>query len=83
MLKTEPKSFIISTIKPAEDGRGIIVRGYSIADEVTEVSLKPLLKFKTALRVMLDETAIEPVTIHDGVIRFSARPREIVTIRLK
>ncbi|HEY9160524.1 MAG TPA: glycosyl hydrolase-related protein [Desulfomonilia bacterium] len=83
MLKTEPQSFIISTIKPAEDGKGIIVRGYSIADEVTEVSLKPLLKFKTALRVMLDETAIEPVTIHDGVIRFSARPREIVTIRLK
>jgi alpha-mannosidase len=83
MLKAEPSSFIISAIKPAEDGKGIIVRGYSIADELTQVSLKPLLKYKTAERVMLDESSIEPVAMHDGIIRFSARPREIVTIRIR
>ncbi len=84
MLKVEPPSFIISAIKPAEDGKGIIVRGYSIADKMTEVSLNPLLKCKTAARVMLDESSIEPIKMNtDGSIRFSARPREIVTLRLK
>jgi alpha-mannosidase len=84
MLEVEPSSFIISAIKPVEDGKGIIVRGYSIADETTYVSLKPLLKFKKAERSMLDETSIEKITVQkDGSISFSAKPREIVTVRLK
>ena len=84
ILKVEPSTFIISGVKPAEDGNGIIVRGYSIADEKTEVILKPLMKFKIAERSMLNESAIKPITVQsDGSIGFSARPREIVTVRLK
>ncbi len=84
MLEVQPASFVVSAIKPSEDGKGIIVRGYSIADETTRVSLKPLMKFETAVRSMLDETPIRKIAIRDdGSVCFSAKPREIVTVRLK
>jgi alpha-mannosidase len=83
LLDVKPETFVISTIKPAEDGKGIIVRGYSIAENVTEITLRPLMKFKKASRCMLDETFIGDIAISkDRSISFSVRPREIVTLRL-
>jgi alpha-mannosidase len=84
LIKINPETFIISTIKPAEDGKGIIVRGYSIADSLTDVTIKPLMRFKKAFRTMLDETVTDDLAIgKDGIISFSVKPREIVTLKLK
>ncbi len=82
LVHGEPESFVISAVKTAEDGHGLIVRGYNIESRPTEVRLTPWLKFGQAERTRLDEKggaslAVNPV----GSVAFTARPHEIVTVR--
>ncbi len=81
-LTVAPDEFVISSIKTAEDGRGLIVRGFNITDRPIDVSIKPYLPFKSVRRCRLDETAEDELTIgQDGSLRFSAGAHKIVSLR--
>ncbi len=82
LLSSEPASFVISAVKTAEDSHGLVVRGYNIESQPTEVRLAPWLRFASAARVRLDEQGGAPLVVDpDGSVTFSARPHEIVTVR--
>ena len=83
-VSCEPASFVISAVKIPEDGHGLIVRGYNIESQPTEVRLAPWLKFGAAARVRLDEKGGAPLVVNpDGSVTFPVRPHEIVTVRFE
>jgi len=78
----EPDEFVVTAIKQAEEGEGWIVRGYSVADEVLRVRLRPWWHFSRAARLRLDETWLHPLEVGSGgSVEFALRPKEIATVR--
>jgi mannosylglycerate hydrolase len=82
MVTVEPAEFVVTAIKQAEEGKGWIVRGYSVADEMLRVRLQPWWHFSHAARVQFDEKWLEALQVgSDGRVEFAVRPREIATVR--
>lgn len=74
--------FVLSTIKCAEDGKGCIMRGYSIAKENIETRITPLRRFNRAFLCTLAEEDYEELGIEpDGSINITIPPGKIMTIR--
>jgi alpha-mannosidase len=81
-LHVEPATFIITAIKVAEDGDGMIVRGYNITPEAVAVRLRTVFPFKSICRTRLDETTRVDIDYSpEGTVRFQAGANEIVTLR--
>jgi alpha-mannosidase len=81
-LQVEPATFVITAVKTAEDGHGIIVRGYNITPEAVAVRLKAVFPFKSICRTRLDETTSVDIDYSpEGTVRFQAGANEIVTLR--
>jgi alpha-mannosidase len=81
-IQAQPATFIITAIKTAGDGNGLVVRGYNITSERIDVSIKVVFPFKSIYRARLDETAGAAIgRTSQGEARFPAGPHEIVTIR--
>lgn len=55
LVESSPESFVVSAVKPAEDGDGWLVRGYNISAEPIQVTLKPWKPFPKASLVNLAE----------------------------
>ncbi len=89
LVEASPREFVISAIKQAEDGNGIVVRGYNIGEEKIDVTLRILVgererAFSRAARVNLNEEEIAPIELRDGrEVAFEVRGKEIVTTRLE
>lgn len=75
-------NFIIETIKKAEDGDAVVIRGYESYNKRTAVKLK--LGFDASKAVICDlmENDAEELEIKDGCIEFIAKPFEIVTVKI-
>ncbi len=85
LVTTDNPRFVVSAIKAAAGGQGIIVRGYNLSHEAEHVTLHTDVPFEQAKRVTLDEsTVIEEIRLRakGHKISFEARPAEIVTVRL-
>lgn len=84
LIAADNPAFVLSAVKIAEDGRGLIVRGYSISEIVEEVTVRTGMRFAYAERVWLDESPMgEPLKVsRRNTVRLAVRPTEIVTIRL-
>lgn len=81
-VAASPREFVISAIKKPEDGDGLIVRGYNIANETIEASVVMWKNFSCAARVNLNEEEIAPIDLQNGrEVRIQVRAKEIVTIR--
>ncbi len=81
IVHVEPAGFVISAIKCAEDGNGLVVRGYNLGAEPIQVNLRPWRAFARAARVRLDETQEAELTqAADGSVTLTARGYEIVTV---
>jgi len=74
---------VIETVKPAEDGRGVIVRLFEAHNTrgPIEMSLHPAVKAVT--RCDLLETDLDTIETHGDRIRMDLRNYEIVTLRLE
>jgi alpha-mannosidase len=74
---------VVSAIKLADDKRGIIVRGYEIADQNASVNLKFPLKIEKANATNLIEDDLpEPLSASGGSVQFNAGQRSINAIRI-
>ncbi len=83
-LTVSSREFVLSAIKSPEEGNGLIVRGSSLAEQPIEVSIELWREFGRAARVNLNEEEIATLELRGGrEVRFSARPREIVTVRFE
>jgi mannosylglycerate hydrolase len=81
-IENHNEDFIITAIKTAEDGLGLIVRGVNITSKPIELSLKPGRLFAHAQLVRLDEKLIQEIPIStQGTINLRVDGNKIATIR--
>ena len=80
---SEAAGFVVETLKQAEDGNGYILRGYEALGDTESVSLRLGLPAASAELCDLMEKSIAPIAIEDGRISFTAKPFEIVSVRIR
>jgi alpha-mannosidase len=82
MAVSDP-GFVVETVKAADDGRGVIVRGYEALGGRRRFRLRPGVPCTGAVRTDLLERDGEPVEVDEGRgITLTVRPFELVTLRL-
>ena len=75
---------VFSAMKPAEAGRGVVLRCYNVLARTVAGEWRIPWPVRTAERARLDETPLAPLDVApDGVIRFSAPARAVVTVLLR
>jgi mannosylglycerate hydrolase len=84
-LTLEGAGLVLSAIKPAEDGTGIVLRCYNASADTVRGCWRLPFVASSALRVRADERQPEPAPLEPGgrAVRFIAGPRAIVTLHLK
>ncbi len=83
-IQVEPKEFVVSAVKIAEDGRGWLVRGYNISDRPVTVSLNTLQEMATAERVNLAEERMGTMALGaDHGVRLDLKAHEIATVQFR
>ncbi len=84
LVNVDNPAFVLSSVKEANDGNGVIVRGYSISQDVQTVTLSSSMGFTTAEAARIDETLSgEMYSFNEqGQMRFDVEPAQIVTLRL-
>jgi alpha-mannosidase len=79
-LRAEPSGFVLTAVKQAEEGDGLIVRGYNVTANPQEVRLHLDRAWRRAARVGLDEGVHGELALEGHSVRFVAGPKEIVTV---
>ncbi len=83
-VEVSHSDFIITAIKPPEEGEGIIVRGFNVGEETIDVQLTPFRRFGRVTRLNLNEDPIGPLEWNQAQqVQLTLKPREIVTLRLE
>lgn len=82
MVSVADPGFVVETVKAADDGRGIIVRGYEALGGRRRVRLTTGMPCSAAVRTDLLERDGEPVEFGEDGIDLTVRAFEIVTLRL-
>ena len=77
--------FVLSAVKPAAQGEGLIVRGYNLYQERVPVTLSVSAPCERVRFVRMDEQPLEtaPVVDDEGQIHFDAGPGEILTLLIE
>jgi alpha-mannosidase len=83
LIQADRPNVVIETIKPAEDGDGLIARLYESQRQRGPVTLSVGFPLAGAWRTNLLEENEEQLEAEDGEVRLSVRPFEIVTLRLR
>jgi mannosylglycerate hydrolase len=81
-LEAEAADVVLSAVKTAEDGAGIIVRVFNSADTDGTAVLRPGFAVASAWACDLEERGGTEIPLDDGVVRLPLRGNEIATVRL-
>ncbi len=81
LVDIEPPTLALSALKTAEDGDGVVLRVYNIANAPVQGSVRPNFPYQRIERVNLNEEDPSPVDAADGRVELSLRPNEIVTLK--
>jgi alpha-mannosidase len=83
LLLLEPSGLVLSALKPAEQGAGLVVRVLNPSDEAMEARLRLGFPFTDAESVRLDETPVdEPLSRDGGTLRFRVPPHALRSVRV-
>jgi alpha-mannosidase len=83
-VEVAPENLVISAVKEAENGEGLIVRFWNASAEPCEGTIVLWKPFRCVARCNLGEREIEPLKADtDGIVHVSVRGREIVTLRME
>jgi len=83
LVEIEPREVVLSALKLAEDGDGVVARVYNIASGLVDARLRLLLSFERVERRDLNEENPEAVEIQDGAVRLQLRSNEIATLKFR
>ncbi len=82
-LRIDPPDLVLSALKQAEAGDGLVLRLFNPTAEALKARVEfPLIAPERVFLANLEEQTLEALTVHEKAIRFSARPWEIVTLKL-
>jgi alpha-mannosidase len=82
LVRTSDPGFVVETVKAADDGRGVILRGYEALGGRRRVRLVPGVPCRTAVRTDLLERDGDTVEVDGDGLALTVRPFELVTLRL-
>jgi alpha-mannosidase len=82
-LRLDPATLILSAMKRADDGQGIIVRLYEAFQRRGTARLDISALGTHACRTDLLERNGEALPVDDGIVEFPYRPFEIITLRIR
>jgi len=74
------EEWVISCVKCSEDGKGIVVRIFSLASKPRAGMLKMGLPISRAFLARLDETRLQELKVNNQSVRLELGPRKIATI---
>lgn len=77
----EPSQLVLSSLRTARDGRGLIVRCFNPAERPVTGHLRLLWPVRQAALVNFVEHDERPLELHDGEVVFEAEAKRIITIR--
>ena len=81
-VSCDSDSFIVETVKKAEDSDDIVIRGYESYNKKTNVTLNFGFNVKKAVICDLLENEVEELTVENNSIIFTAKPFEIVSVKV-
>lgn len=82
-ITVDNQSFIITAIKPADDGTGWILRGFNLDPEPIEIQLSSVFKINRAAEVSLAEEIQHNLRVDDQkTVNHTVRGYAITTIKL-
>jgi hypothetical protein len=83
-LQLDSGNLVLNALKPAEDGKGIILRFTETSGQggLAKASL-PLLQLRTAWRCDAMEQCQQPLEVSANSFSFNVKPFQIVTLRLE
>ena len=79
-IEIEPPEVILSALKLAEDGDGVVARVYNIGTNPVEARVQ-LLLFEQAERVDLNEENASAIDSEEGAVRVQLKSNEIATLK--
>jgi len=82
-LSVDCDNVVVSTVKKAEDGNGIIVRLYETFGQKNQATLTFGMDVKKAVLTNLMEEEIEELTVESNTVIVPFKPFEIQTIRIQ
>ena len=83
LLALAPHALVLSAVKPAEAGPGLVVRVLNPTDAPLEALLRLGFPFASAEAVRLDEAATaDPLTRNGDTLRFAVPPRALRSVRI-
>jgi len=82
LVSSDTPSAVIETIKPAEDGRGLVVRVYQSQRRRSRVRLRTSFPVSQAWRCNLLEVDQDPAVLVGGEVELDLTPFQIATLRL-
>ena len=83
LVEVTPDNVLVSTLKGAEDGEGLVVRVLEVAGKASEGKLTfPLLNIASAKEANAVEVPEKALATDAHSVRFSIRPHQVLTIRL-
>ena len=77
------KDFVMETVKQAEDGDGVIVRLYECENARTTTKLHWNRPIASVTECDLQENALTDVPVEGGTFKFTIKPYEIKTFRIR
>jgi hypothetical protein len=84
LLALEPATLVLSALKRAEDGQGIVVRVLNPTASSIVALLRPGFPVRAVRAVRLDEASCdEPVSLDDDTMRFDVAPHSLRSVRLE
>jgi mannosylglycerate hydrolase len=78
----EPVDVVLSAVKTAEDGDGLVVRVFNSAEQDRTAVLRPGFAVRDAWTCDLEERSGERLTPTDGAVHLPLRAGQIATVRL-
>ncbi|MGD0205460.1 MAG: glycosyl hydrolase-related protein [Dehalococcoidia bacterium] len=78
-----PSALVLSALRAAENGQGIIVRLYNIASQPTAGEVRLEEPHGAVEVVNLNEEPLGPAEVEDGSVRLSLKPNEIIALRFR
>lgn len=83
LLSIDHPAFALSTVKIAEDGQGLVMRGVNLSHQPLNVGMRCLLPIRSASKARIDETPLEVLPVEKGSqLKMEVGPQEIITLRL-
>ena len=78
----EPATIVLSALKPADDGDGLVVRVLNPNDTPTATTIRFGFPVAAARAVRLDETGTDDVAVEGGEIRTTVPARALRSFRV-